>query len=80
MSYDYGTCHVCGGLIEEQLTEHSLRDGKDWVFIQDVPTGVCQKCGEQILQWKVTARIEEVLREREHQAPSGSVEVPIFAF
>ncbi len=80
MSYDYGNCHVCGGHIEERLTELSVRDGDDWVLIRSVPTGVCSKCGEQVFRWQVTERLEEITGRRKEATPAESIEVPIFPF
>ncbi len=80
MGYDYGKCHVCGGRIEERLTDQSIRDGGDWVIIGSVPTGVCMSCGEQVLRWNVTERLETILKERENTTPASHIEVPVFAF
>ncbi len=80
MSYDYGNCHICGGCIEERLTEQSIRDGDDWVLIRSVPTGVCSKCGEHVFRWQVTERLEEITSRRKEATPSECIEVPIFAF
>jgi YgiT-type zinc finger domain-containing protein len=80
MSYDYGRCHVCGGAIEERLTDQSVRDADEWLVIRDVPTGVCTKCGEQVFRWHVTERLEEITRQRKSTIPTQSIEVPVFAF
>ena len=80
MNYDYGTCHVCGGVMEEGLTEQSARENDEWVVIRSVPTGVCTRCGEQIFRWQVTQRLEEILRERRNRVPDENIEVPVFAF
>jgi YgiT-type zinc finger domain-containing protein len=80
MSYNYGSCHVCGGCIEERLTEQSIRDGDDWVLIRSVPTGVCTKCGEQVFRWHVTERLEQITAQRKNATPAECIEVPIFPF
>ncbi len=80
MNHDYGKCHVCGGRIEECLTEQSIRDGDGWVLIRSVPTGVCTKCGEQVFRWQVTERLEEITSRRNEATPAECIEVPIFPF
>jgi YgiT-type zinc finger domain-containing protein len=80
MSYDYGTCHVCGGQLGEELTEQSINQSGEWVLIRAVPTGICQKCGEQVFRWEVTQRLEDLLRERNAKAPESRIEVPVYAF
>ena len=80
MSYDYGSCHVCGGRVEEQLTEQTVHAGQEWVLIRSVPTGVCTKCGEQIFRWQVSAKLEEILKQRNSTSPDHCIQVPVYAF
>jgi len=49
MNHDYGKCHVCGSRIEERCIDHTIRQGEGWLLVRGVPTGVCIKCGEQVL-------------------------------
>ena len=80
MSYDYGICHVCGSRVEEQLSEQTVRAGQEWILIESVPTGVCTKCGEQVLRWEVISRLEEILRQRNDKTPDSCIQVPVFAY
>jgi YgiT-type zinc finger domain-containing protein len=80
MASDYGTCHVCGGTIEERLTEQSVRIDCGWVLTRAVPTGVCCKCGEQIFRWDVAERMEEIVRQGGQTPPDDRIEVPVFAY
>ena len=80
MSYDYGKCHLCGGGMEERLTDQSMQEHDEWVLIRSVPTGVCTKCGEQVFRSHVLERLEEILLQRKHKAPEVHIEVPVFAF
>ncbi len=34
MDHDYGKCHVCGGRMEERLTNQGFEEGGEWVLIQ----------------------------------------------
>jgi YgiT-type zinc finger domain-containing protein len=79
-SYQYGNCHVCGATVEERLTEQSVREGNEWILIRDVPTGVCTRCGEQILRFQVSSRLEEILEHRGKHTPASRIEVPVFAY
>ena len=80
MSYDYGHCQACGGTIEEKPVDHTVQAGGEWVLIRAVPTGVCTQCGEQILRWQVTSRLDEIVRHREDRKPEQCIQVPVFAF
>lgn len=79
-AYDYGKCHVCGAPVEERLTEQTIHADQDWILVRSVPTGVCTRCGEQILRWHVAARLEEIIRDRSTKKPDQRIEVPVFAF
>jgi YgiT-type zinc finger domain-containing protein len=80
MTHDYGKCHVCGNPVEERCIDHSVRDGDAWLLIRGVPTGVCTKCGEQILRWQVLGRLEELTSRSAGTAPVDRIEVPVFAY
>ncbi len=80
MSYNYDKCHVCGGVMEEKVTEQTLHDGQEWVLVRSVPTGVCTKCGEQVFRWQVTERLEEILKERTSTTPDVKIEMQVYAF
>lgn len=80
MTHDYGTCHVCGGVMKERMIDHTLGEADDWLVVRDVPTGVCTKCGEKILRWEVLRRLEEIVQQRNQALPLSLIEVPVFAF
>jgi len=40
------------------------QEAENWILIQSVPTGVCTKCGEQVLRGQVVAKSEQIQRER----------------
>ena len=58
----------------------SVRAGQEWILIESVPTGVCTKCGEQVLRWEVISRLEEILRQRNDKTPDSCIQVPVFAY
>jgi len=80
MSYDYGTCHVCGGKVAEKLTDQMVQEAVGWVLIRSVPTGVCTKCGEKVLQGQVIAKLEQILEVRNSRTPDQCIQIPVFAF
>lgn len=40
-------CRYCDGELEEQLVTRLQRYENRWVIIENVPSLVCQQCGEQ---------------------------------
>lgn len=60
--------------------DQSVQDGQDWLLIRAVPTGVCTRCGEQVLRWPVAERLEEITRRRTQVSPAEAITVPVFPF
>ena len=45
---DYEDCNYCGGRVSEQLVSKNCWWGNRLTaLIYDVPTGVCEQCGEK---------------------------------
>ena len=61
-AYDYGTCHVCGGTMEERRVEQAYRAKDRWVVVRSVPVGVCTACGARVARSGVAKRIEELIK------------------
>jgi len=80
MDYDCGQCHVCGGQIQERLTEQSICEDGDRLLVRSVPAGVCTRCGEQVLRTQVSEQPEQIVRGRKAARALESLLVPVFAF
>jgi len=71
----YHQCHFCGGEVVEKKIRSYYRWGEDIVaIIENVPTGVCQTCGEQYLKAEIVKEIEKLVFSKEQ--PGKTVEVP----
>jgi len=76
MSRVYHNCHFCGGEVVEKKMTIDYRWGKDFVaIIENVPTGVCQICGEQYLKAEIVKKVEKLVRSKEE--PKKVIEVPL---
>ena len=50
-------CYFCGGHQIEQLTTFVYEDkGQVWI-VRNVPTFVCEQCGERLWRWRHHSRI-----------------------
>lgn len=78
--YDYGRCHVCGSPVKEERRDHSVRTGGEWLLIRGVPTGVCSRCGEQILRLEVAERMERIVQRDSEEPPADCIEMPVFSY
>ncbi len=71
------TCEYCGGsIIEKRVTLHRKAQGK-YVLIENVPAGVCTKCGTRYFAANVLKTVEESLRGR--RAAERKVVVPVYS-
>ena len=72
----YHQCHFCGGEVLEKKIKVDYRWGEDLIaIIENVPTGVCQICGEQYFKSEIVKEMERVVRSKE--SPKKVIEVPL---
>ncbi len=58
--YDF-SCEHCGGLVRERrIDQEALRHKGRFVIIENVPIGVCEKCGARYYDASVLRRVAEV--------------------
>jgi len=70
-------CECCGGkIVEKRVTLHRKVKG-NYVLIEDVPAGVCKKCGTRHYAANVLKTIEESIRER--RKAERKVRVPVYS-
>jgi YgiT-type zinc finger domain-containing protein len=60
--YDF-TCEHCGGGVRERRAEReAIRHKQSFVILEDVPIGVCEKCGARYFDASVLRRAAEIGR------------------
>jgi YgiT-type zinc finger domain-containing protein len=70
-------CEYCGGLIiEKKVDLHRKVKGK-YVFVENVPAGVCSECGTRYYAANVLKMIEEITRRR--QKAERQILVPVYS-
>ena len=73
----YHKCHFCGGEVKERKVTIDYRWGTDlFALIENVPTGVCQVCGEQYLKADIVKEMESLVHSKEK--PKKIVEIPLW--
>lgn len=71
------TCEYCGGpIIEKRVTLHRKVKG-NYVLIENVPAGVCTRCGARYFAANVLKTVEESIRGR--KPAEREVVVPVYA-
>lgn len=73
--YDFN-CEHCGGRVRERRVDReALRHKGNFVILEDVPIGVCEKCGARYFDASVLRRVAEIGRSK---APSlRTIEIPV---
>lgn len=78
MTAKFDNCDYCGGRVLEKLTTVDLRlKGKLYVF-ENVPVGICRKCGERYYRGPVLERLEEIASHQD--LSKHKIQVPRFDF
>jgi YgiT-type zinc finger domain-containing protein len=70
------TCERCGGQISQRRVTLHRKVKSEHVLIENVPTGVCKKCGTRHYAANVLKMIEERVRGR--QKATRKVVVPVY--
>jgi len=73
--YDF-TCEHCEGIVRERRVEReALRHKGNFVILENVPIGICEKCGARYFDASILRRVAEIGRGT---VPTcRTVEVPI---
>jgi len=75
--WEHETCEYCGGaLVEKRVTLHRIAHGKH-ILIENVPAGVCTKCGTKFYAANVLKMVAERVRGR--RKSEREVRVPVYS-
>ncbi len=73
--YDF-TCEHCGGTVRERRGDReALRHKGNFVILEEVPVGVCEKCGARYFDASILRRVAEIGRGT--APPLRTMEVPV---
>lgn len=71
-------CVFCGGKLEEKGVIFIYEEDDKHLFVENVPTYVCTKCGEKTYSPKVT---DQLLKFARHEfQPVRTIEIPVFDY
>ena len=72
-------CHVCGS--EDYRTEYTnevFNIGGKFYLVEDIPTKVCSRCGEEVFSRETTERIRLMLHGE--NKPVRSIPLDVFTY
>jgi YgiT-type zinc finger domain-containing protein len=78
MSRRYSDCIYCGGEVEEQLLPREIWWKNQLFVFENVPIGVCKRCGEKFLKPEVSKTIDRMLQET--LEPIRTLAVPVYQY
>lgn len=80
INYDYGKCHVCGERMEERQIKQDFWVKEKLVVIEDVPAGVCPRCGEKVVRAEVGRQLAALLGNADQLRQTQTMSVPVIRF
>jgi HTH-type transcriptional regulator/antitoxin MqsA len=80
VSYNYGECEICNTPMKEELIKQDLWIRGKLIVVEDVPAGVCPKCGEKVVKADVGRWILRLIESSERIAKAPKISVPKIKF
>ena len=72
-------CEYCNGIVQERVVKReAFKHRNGFVILENVPVGVCDKCGYRYYHSSLLRRAEEIATKKE--APKRLESVPVAAF
>lgn len=76
--YDF-PCEHCDGTVRERVVDREpISHHRGIVILENVPVGVCDRCGAHYYAASVLKRVESILTAP--QPPERTIEVPVVAY
>ena len=78
ISRKFSDCSHCGGGVVERLLPTEITwEGQSFIF-EDVPMGVCNRCGEKVMPPHVAETIDRILQGKEKR--TRTAQVPVYQY
>ena len=78
--YNYGECEICDTPVrEKRITQDFWIRGR-LIVVENVPAGVCPRCGEKVVNASVGRRLAELVRDDKQIAKAAHISVPALAY
>jgi len=73
-------CEYCDGIVRERVVEREVfKHRNGFVILENVPIGVCDKCGYRYYHSTLLRRVEEIAAGKRLPERTEQVPVTIFA-
>lgn len=78
--YNYGECEICDTPLQGKLINQDFWTNGQLIMVENVPAGVCPRCGEKVVKADVGQRIAELIRSSERITKAPRISVPAIKF
>jgi len=78
--YDYGECEICNAPMQEKLIKQDFWIRGKLIVVEDVPAGVCPRCGEKVVKADVGQWIAKLIENSERITKAPRISVPAIKF
>jgi YgiT-type zinc finger domain-containing protein len=78
--YDYGECEICNTPLQGKLIKQDFWIRGKLIVVEDVPVGVCPKCGEKVVKADVGRWILRLIENSDRIAKAPRISVPKIKF
>jgi len=77
-NYGYGECEICNAkLVERRIRQDFWIRGK-LVVIDNVPAGVCPRCGAKVVRSQMVKRLAMLLASPSKWSKASVISVPVW--
>jgi YgiT-type zinc finger domain-containing protein len=74
-------CYICGNKLNRKRVDIARYWGEELVVLHDVPTLLCKNCGNRYFEAKVSAKIDERIKQAlRKRAAFESISVPVVQY
>lgn len=78
--YNYGECETCAAPLEVKCIQQDFWIKDKLVVIENVPAGVCPRCGEKVVNAEVGERVAEILNNSKLIDEAPTISVPLIKY
>lgn len=78
--YDYGECVNCNTPLEEKNVQQDFWIKSRLIVIENVPAGVCSRCGEKVVKADVGEHIAKIVKDNKYIAKAPTISVPVVKY
>ncbi len=72
-------CEYCDGIVQEKIVKReAFKHRRGFVILENVPVGVCNKCGHHYYHATLLYRVEEIALKK--KLPERTELVPVASF